>query len=133
MEHPNIDLVLGVYGAYMNGDRDAVLAALAPDVLWHNSGDDPTAGTLVGPDAVLAYLLGEDHMEDYKLDVVDILVSDRRVAIIATASGRRGNVPFTNEFVQIVRLEDGRVAEVWNYNWDQRALAEFMRQPMLAR
>jgi ketosteroid isomerase-like protein len=130
MNHPNIDLVLGVYGAFMSGDRDAVLAALAPDIRWHNSGHDPSAGTLEGPAAVLEHLLGDDHMEDYRLDVVDILASDSRVAIIAAASGRRGDTPFTNEFVQIARVEDGRVAEVWNYYWDQRALADFMLQPM---
>ena len=130
MDHPNIDLVLGVYGAYMNGDRDAVLAALAPDVRWHNSGTDPTAGTLEGPDEVLAHLLGEDHMEDYAIDVVDVLASDSRVAIIAATSGRRGETRFTNEFVQIARVADGRVAEVWNYYWDQQAVAAFMALPM---
>src|SRR4051812_15868674 len=103
MDHPNVDLVLGVYGSYMEGDRDAVLHALAPDVRWHNSGYDPSAGTLEGPAAVLEHLLGDDHMEDYSLDVVDVLASDTRVAIIATTSGRRGDVRFTNDFVQIVR------------------------------
>ena len=132
MTHPNVDLVLGAYASYMNGDRDAVVAALSPDIRWHNSGYDPTAGTLEGPDAVLDHLLGDDHMEDYELDLVDVLASDHRVAIIATTSGRRGTTPFTNNFVQVVRVEDGRLAEVWNYYWDQRALAEFMLQPMTA-
>ena len=132
MEHPNIDLVLGAYGAYMRGDREAVLLALAPDIRWHNSGYDPTAGTIEGRDAVVEHLLGDDLMEDYTLDVVDILASDSRVAIIASTSGRRGQTPFTNEFVQIARIEGGRLGEVWNYYWDQRALAEFMLQPMTA-
>jgi ketosteroid isomerase-like protein len=132
MDHPNIDLVLGVYGAYMNGDRDVVLAALAPDVRWHNSGTDPTAGTLEGPAAVLDHLLGDDHMADYRLDVVDVLASDQRVAIVAAASGRRGEATITNEFVQLVRVADGKVAEVWNYYWDQAGLAAFMDQPMAA-
>src|SRR4051794_5125642 len=130
MEHPNIDLVLGVYGAYMNGDRDAVLATLSPAIRWHNSGSDPTAGTLEGPAAVLDHLLGDDHVENYRLDVVDVLASDTRVAIIATTSARRADRRFTNEFVQIVRIDEARVAEVWNYYWDQQALAEFMLQPM---
>src|SRR5687768_3094069 len=110
MDHPNIDLVLGVYGAYMNGDRDAVLAALAPDVRWHNSGYDSSAGTMEGPEAVLDFLLGDDHMQDYALDVVDVLASDARVAIVATSSGRRGDTKITNDFVQVVRIDGGRVA-----------------------
>ena len=41
-------------------------------------------------------------------------------------SGRRGTERIVNDFVQVIRLADGRVSEVWNYYWDQRAIAEFM-------
>lgn len=124
MQHPNIDFVQGLYAAYLRGDREQVTAALAPDIHWHNSGYDAYAGTVEGIPAVLDYLMGEDHLEDYRLEVVDMLASDERVAIVARASGRRGTRHVTNDFVQVVRLHDGRVAEVWNYNWDQRTLAE---------
>jgi len=126
MQHPNIELVKGLYAAYMGGDRDRFSAAFAPDVQWHNSGYDATSGTMVGVEAVLAYLMGENHMEDYSLEVVDMLASDERVAIIARTSGRRETQRIVNDFVQVIRLEGGRVREVWNYYWDQRAIAEFM-------
>ena len=124
MPHANIELVQRVYGAYMQGDRDAVRAAFDPGIRWHNSGYDPTAGTLDGPDAVLAYLMGENHMEDYRLEVIDMLASDERVAVVAKTSGRIGDQALVNQFVQLLHLRDGRVVEVWNYNWDQRGLAE---------
>src|SRR6187455_1739337 len=129
MQHPNIDLVQGLYAAYMSGDRERVVAAFAPDVQWHNSGYDATAGTLDGVPAVLEYLMGENHVDDYALEVVDILASDERVAVIARTSGRRGTQRIVNDYVQVVRLERDRVSEVWNYYWDQRALAEFMPVP----
>jgi len=124
MPHANIELVQRVYGAYMQGDREAVRAAFDPGIRWHNSGYDPTAGTLDGPDAVLAYLMGENHMEDYRLEVIDMLASDERVAVVAKTSGRIGDRALVNQFVQLLHLRDGRVVEVWNYNWDQRGLAE---------
>lgn len=83
MQHSNIDLVQRVYGAYMGGDRETVIAALDASIRWHNSGYDATSGTLEGPDAVLDYLMGENHLEDYDLTVVDMLASDTRVAVIA--------------------------------------------------
>ena len=129
MQHPNIDLVQGLYTAYMSGDRERVASAFAPDVRWHNSGYDATAGTLDGVPAVLGYLMGENHVDDYALEVVDILASDERVAVIARTSGRRGTQQIVNDFVQVIRLEKDRVSEVWNYYWDQRALAEFMPVP----
>ena len=124
MPHANVELVQRVYGAYMRGDREAVRAAFDPGIRWHNSGYDPTAGTLDGPDAVLAYLMGENHMEDYRLEVIDMLASDERVAVVAKTSGRIGDQALVNQFVQLLHLRDGRVVEVWNYNWDQRGLAE---------
>jgi ketosteroid isomerase-like protein len=127
--HPNIDLVTKLYGAFMTGDGEIIGAAMSPDITWHNSGSDPTAGELHGVPAVLDYLGADDHMDDYALDVVDMLASETRVAIIARASGRRGDQRFTNEFVQVILVDDGVVTEVWNYNWDQAGMAEFMSVP----
>src|SRR3954463_10423674 len=126
MDHPNIDLVAEVYGAYMTGDRATVDRLMAPDIVWHNSGYDPTEGTIHGVTNVLEYLMGEDHMDDYNLEVVDMLASDDRVAIVARTTGRRGDRSIVNDFVQLARIVDGQVAEVWNYYWDQRAVVEFM-------
>jgi len=47
-----------------------------------------------------------------------------RVAVVAKTSGRIGDQALVNQFVQLLHLRDGRVVEVWNYNWDQRGLAE---------
>ena len=129
MEHPNIDLVRRVYGAYMAGDRDGVAAAFAPDAVWHNSGFDATSGDRAGTEEILGYLFASDHLDDYRLEVTDMLVSDQRVAVVARTSGRRGDVAIVNDYVQLIRIEGGRVAEVWNYFWDQRALAEAMPIP----
>jgi ketosteroid isomerase-like protein len=126
VQHPNIDLVQRIYGAYMAGDKDTVAAAFESDVRWHNSGFDATAGDLVGVPAVLDYLMGTNHMEDYDLQVADFLASDDRVAIVAKTSGRIGDTPVVNDFVQLIHIVGGRVREVWNYNWDQRGLAEVM-------
>lgn len=110
----------------MAGDRETVTRLLSPDIVWHNSGLDPTAGTYRGRGQVLEYLMGEDHMEDYALEVVDLLASDERAAIVARTRGRRGDRTIVNDFVQLVKIDDGRVVEVWNYYWDQRAVVEFM-------
>ena len=90
------------------------------------SGFDPTAGTYEGVDAVLGYFFAADHMDDYRLDVVDMLVIDSRVAVIAKTTGRRAARTIVNDFVQAIRFVDGKVFEIRNYAWDQRAIAEFM-------
>ena len=126
MGHSNIDTVQGLYAAYMRGDREGLAMAFQPGIRWHNSGWDAYAGDLEGVPAVLGYLFADDHLEDHRLEMVDMLASDTRVAIIARTSGRRGATTLANDFVQVIRLEGGLVSEVWNYNWDQRRLAELM-------
>ena len=129
MAHSNVDLVQRLYGAYLAGDRAAMTDSFSPDIRWHNSGFDASAGDLEGVDQVFGYLFATNHLEDYRLDVVDVLASDERVAVVARTSGRIGERQLTNEFVQLIRVSDGRIDEVWNYNWDQRALAEAMPVP----
>jgi uncharacterized protein len=124
VEHPNIDLVRRAYGAYMAGDTATMTDVFEPDLTWHNSGFDANAGDLHGLEDVFAYLFSADHLEDYRLEVTDMLASDDRVAVVARTSGRRGETPVVNDYIQLIRIEAGRIAEVWNYNWDQRALAE---------
>jgi ketosteroid isomerase-like protein len=106
------------------------MAAFDPEIVWRTSGYDPIAGTYEGVSAVLGYLMGEDHMTDYALTVTDMLASEDRVTVVATTSGRRGHATLRNDFVQLIHLRDGRIVEVWNYNWDQRAIAEFMAVPL---
>src|SRR5262245_710531 len=124
MDHPNIDLVRRAYAAYMTGDRAAIEELFDPSLTWHTSGFDATSGDRHGIDEVLAFLWEENHLEDTRLEVIDMLASDERAAVVARTTGRLGDREIVNDYVQVVRIADGRVAEVWNYTWDQRAIAE---------
>jgi ketosteroid isomerase-like protein len=130
MDHPNIDLIQRLYAAFGSGDLDAVTTAMSPDIRWHNSGTDWTAGTLEGIPAVVGYLTADNHVAESTRDVLDILTSDERVAVVARGRARRGDTWQDLDVVQVLRVEDGRVAEVWNYFWDQNGIAEFMTHPM---
>ncbi len=125
MEHPNLDLVRDLLAGFVTGDADRLKEGFAPDIRLESSGFDSTAGTYDGPDAVIGYFFAGDHMDDYNLEVVDLLASDERVAIIGKASGRRGERTITNDFVQVLRIAGGLVTGIRIYAWDQKALFEF--------
>ena len=124
MDHPNIDLVRRAYAAFLSGDRSVLEDTFAPDIRWHQSGFDATSGDYVGFDAVLGHLWADDHLEDFGMEVIDMLANDDRVVVIARSTGRVGERWMTNDFVQVIRIEGGRVVEAWVYQWDQRATAE---------
>jgi ketosteroid isomerase-like protein len=126
VQHPNIAFVEGIYRAFQAGDTASVAAALSPNVRWSTSGWGPTSGTVEGVPAVLAYLFEDNHMDDYGLEVLDVLASDEQAAVVARTSGRRGASRIVNDYIQLIRIVDGLVADVRTYYWDQRAVAEFM-------
>ena len=125
MEHPNLDTVQALLGGFVTGDADRLRAGFAPDIRLESSGFDSTAGTYEGPDAVIGYFFAGDHMDDYRLEVIDMLASDERVAIVGRTFGRRGERTIENDFVQVLRLVDGLVTEIRIFAWDQKALYEF--------
>jgi SnoaL-like domain len=70
------------------------------ELVWHNSGFDATSGDRHGIDDIMAYPWADNHLEDYRLEVVDMLASDERVAVFARTSGRRDDKVIVNDFIQ---------------------------------
>lgn len=121
----NIEIVQSLYAAFAAGDREGIRAGLSEDVQYREPNYTGDGGVYVGRDAVIAHLLeGDPLVEDYHLDVVDMLASEQRVAIVAVTSGVRGGQAIRNEFVQVMTLEGDQVSAVRNYMWDPQALRE---------
>lgn len=125
MQHPNVEVVERLYAAFREGDGGTITSALAPDVVWHSSGTDESSGTFHGREEVLGHLFGGAAMDEFDLEVVDVLTSHERVAVVARSRMRRGEHRHVGDFVQVLRIADGAVVEVWDYKWDQAAFAQF--------
>ena len=126
MTHPNIELVARLFTAFASGDSEAIASGMSPEIRWHSSGFDGTAGDYVGIPAVLAYLHGEDHAPQTQMRVLDVLASDDRAALVARTSAADGTKSLDDEWVLLLHLVDGMVDEAWTYKWDQRAWAAFL-------
>ena len=123
----NIEIVQSLYAAFAAGDREGMRAGLSQDVQYREPDYTGDGGVYNGRDAVIAHLLeGDPLVEDYRLDVVDMLTSEHRVAIVAVTSGLRGGKPIRNEFVQVVTLEGDQVSAIRNYMWDPQTLRDLM-------
>jgi uncharacterized protein len=126
VQHRNIALVQRLFGAFMQGDREAITAGVDPDIRLYQSGHDALSGTYEGAEAVIAHLLGDYGVEEFDMQLIDMLASDTRVAVVARSTGRIGGSPITLDSVQVFRIEGDRIAEIRVFTWDQQALAALL-------
>lgn len=119
--------VAEIYGAYLAGDMNVVMAAMAEDVRWV-SGEEPGApwcGERVGRDGVAAYfaaLAAECRILDYRIG--QVIVDGDFAAVTATVRARFHRTGMEQEIakVDVLRLRDGQVAEFREY-YDTSAIA----------
>ncbi|HVN38113.1 MAG TPA: nuclear transport factor 2 family protein [Myxococcota bacterium] len=119
-------LATRAWQAVSSGDVSALERIYNDDIVWHVSGRGPRAGDHRGREAVLAYLasVGE-AAERFEASLEDVLVGDDRLAFLMRASGRREGRTLEATYLILVRLENGRLAEVWSTALDQYAVDAF--------
>jgi ketosteroid isomerase-like protein len=126
-EHPNAELARRVWEALSRGDAESFRELLAPDVVWHAASlGTPWSGTHRGYEAVVDFLadIGE------RTDVADsqwrdVLVSDRHVLVVYHVSLRVAARRAEIDYAWLVRVEKGRLAEVWTLPLDPAAVEMF--------
>src|SRR5262245_8974360 len=119
-------LATRAWQAVSSGDATALESLYSEDIVWHVSGRGPWAGDHRGRDAVLGYLadVGE-KAERFDASLEDVLIGDERMAFIMRANGRREGRSLDATYVVMLRLDGGRVAEVWSTAFDQYAVDAF--------
>lgn len=121
-------IVLTLYDAVGRGDVDAVATLLDPDVELHVPGDQPLSGVHSGIDRVLSFLAATAELVDTReeIEVLDVLESSERAALLCHVTGRRaGDVVLDNLSVHVLRVREGKVAEIRFHNYDQVGVDAF--------
>ncbi|WP_447912029.1 nuclear transport factor 2 family protein [Microbacterium phyllosphaerae] len=119
-----IDIV-GQYGAAMAaGDMQALAATFATDAVWHQPGGSQVSGDKVGPDAIIAHLghFMELSGGTFVLDTESVTESGDLVsATVRFRAVREGHADLDQHGVDVFRVADERIAEVWLISEDQQA------------
>lgn len=106
------------------GDMGALAATLHPDVVWHQPGAHPLAGDHVGPDAVLGLLGGMMERSAGSLIVAtesSIAGGDLVAATVRFTAKRDGRADLDQHGVDVFRIQDDRIVEVWLMSENQPA------------
>jgi len=127
-EPASVGLVRRLFEAFRSRDIETVLALLAADVTWHFPGRlGRLAGDHRGRDAVLAFLAVVPGLTDDTFAIeADEVVGDERTAVaFFRGHGERAGRTLDNPTALRVRIEDGRVAELWEFVWDLEHVEAF--------
>jgi ketosteroid isomerase-like protein len=130
MPHSNESVVRGYIAALERGDQDAARDYFTEDVVFRFPGRSQLADTYRGRDAYFGdYLTKLDDLTQgrvHVIELIDVLASDRRAAVVAEVRfEREGHEPLTVVRAVLYRLRGGRIEEFWVFDDDQYAVDAF--------
>src|SRR5438128_12235818 len=123
MAHPNADRLREAFDAQTRGDWDAVRNAFADDVVFHVAGANQYSGSYRGKQEVfdLFQRRNESTGSAVELDIHSIVADDEHAIALITMRGRREGRSAEWRTAGIYHMREGRIAEAWGFNEDQRA------------
>ena len=115
----NKQVVLDFYDAAARGDIDACFNLLADDVSWTNIGTTRFSGTYSGKKVLLDQLLGPlfGQLKAGISPTVERLTAEGDVVVAQTTgiAETHEGVPYNNSYCQVIRIREGKIAEVKEY------------------
>jgi uncharacterized protein len=124
MTSATIDLARTYFQAVQTGDMATLGGVLDADIVWHQPGANQFSGTHKGRDAVFQMLGGmmETSQGSFAIDKVHTLMGNGDL-VTATIqfSGRRGDASMSMDGVDLLRVTDGKITEMWLFSGDQAA------------
>ena len=127
IQHPNALLVHQCLQAANAGDRQALRALWADDIVWRVKGAGPWQGDIKGPDEIFDYLatLGEVGQVGFNTAVEDVMVSNSRAAVLCQANAQMGDRNLDASYLLIATIVSRRVQEIITVPLDPERVAEF--------
>ena len=122
------EVTMALYAALLTNQLDEARRYAHDDVVLHVPGTHPLSGEHHGPDALVRFVEASRERTESgeQIEVLDVLEgADHAAAYLRVTAERAGRAPLDNTTVHLLRLVEGRVAEVWLHNWDNAAVNEF--------
>jgi len=121
-------MMRGYVEAWLRKDAQAALAFVADEVVLHAAGRHPLAGEFIGKQAFLdAYTktLAALGGTVEAVAIQDLLVGSERAVALVRERAPRGERVLEFDRVNVYRLRDGQIVEIWSYDFDPYALDAF--------
>ena len=125
----NKEIVRSFYEAGNRGDMDTCFELIADNIVWTNVGSMSLSGTFRGKADLMENLLGPlfGQLEAGISSSIDDIIAegDKVVALTSGTANTKDGRPYNNSYCQVIRIEDGKFAEVTEYMDTQLAASIF--------
>jgi hypothetical protein len=109
--------------AWKAGDLATIVDCYHDDLVLHYFGRSPLAGDHRGKTAALTVLARVQQLANRQLlEIHDVLASDEHAIILARERFERDGRQVESKRVLVYHVRDGKLAEAWIYDDDQRAV-----------
>jgi ketosteroid isomerase-like protein len=136
----NIDVVLHAFRAVEQRNPEALVAAYAPDIEFHDAPSLPYGGSQMGLEAVVehgpAWAKTWDPVQtqaERKMDPRVVAANDQEVVVLyrqraVTLAGER----FDHPVIGLYRVRDGKLQRAQMFHFDTAAILEFLIRAKLS-
>lgn len=124
----NVDIAKRYITAVQAGDQAALGELFHPNVVWHQPGKNQFSGTKTGMAELGAMLGGMMAASGGSFAINKVnryLANGDLVAVEIEFSGQRDGLKLAQPGIDLLRIKDGNVVEVWLFSSDQDAEDEF--------
>jgi len=124
-----VDLMRRYLTAAKAGDFDTAFGFLADDVVLHVPGRSRFAGELRGREAAVEYVKTAralSHGGEVELELVDMLASDERVALVVRERFSRDDGVVEIRRANVYTVRDDEIVEVWIFEANQYEVDELL-------
>jgi hypothetical protein len=109
--------------AWRAGDLAGIVDCYHDDLVLHYFGTSPLSGDHRGKPAALAALARVQQLTNRRLlEIHDVLASDEHAVVPARERFARDGRTVESKRVLVYHVRDGKLAEAWIYDDDQRAV-----------
>ncbi|MDT0572959.1 nuclear transport factor 2 family protein [Streptomyces sp. DSM 3412] len=124
MTSTNTDIARAYFQAVQTGDMATLGELLHADIVWHQPGANQFSGERKGRDAVFQMLgsMMETSGGTFAIDKIHTLMGNGDlVAATIHFSGRHDKASMSMEGVDLLRVENGKITEMWLFSADPAA------------
>ena len=121
-----VGIVRRAHAAFNDRDRDALMACLDDSVVWNVPGESPMAGAYRGARSLWDEFLEPLWPSPARVEDLEVRLHGDYVVSLGEAIHNFGDGDQRFETIEVVRVDDGRIVERWEYTSRQAELDSFL-------